>query len=266
MEAVMNPQKKRILVVEDEKVTAFMEQQVLINLGYNVPVVASSGDEAIQLARESRPDLILMDIDLAGRMDGIDTASRIKTEMNLPIVFLTGHSGTDVLARATLSNPAAYLIKPFDAHELRSTIEVSLNQHDLECRLREHEQWLAAVLSSVGDAVVAVDSLGDVQWMNPSSEKLFGSPAAGCRGCQFESVVRFASVPAHGMFGEFSGLDRVEQLLDEVLSGQRPSVQVSAIEIEGGDGALIPVELTISCIDVGHNTICGAVLVLRRLS
>jgi hypothetical protein len=249
-------EKTRILIVDDEPILAHALARSLANLGYEIAGKARSGDQAFELALETRPDLVLMDIELGAGMNGIEAAVMIKASLDVPVVFLTGHSDTGVLEKAKLANPAGYLLKPFEHLELRSTIEIGLHQHELECRLRERERWMEAVLSSIGDAVIAVDALGTVQWVNPRAEELTGIPAVESYGQPFESVLRLAETerPAGG---------DDERLIDQVLIGQRSIVNL-VVAIERADGTRQNVELSASAIEVGQNMISGAVVVFRR--
>ena len=105
--------KIQILVVEDESIVARDIQKTLQNLGYDVPCVVSSGEAAIQKAEENRPDLVLMDIVLKGKMDGIEAAEQICSRFNIPIVYLTAYTDDKMLARAKITEPFGYIVKPF---------------------------------------------------------------------------------------------------------------------------------------------------------
>lgn len=125
----MNP--RRILIVEDEAVTSVMLEKTLKELGYEVVGSAFDGKEAIELARDKRPDLILMDIRIQGDMDGIETAKQIYQQYNIPSIYLTAHSDEDTIKRAVESGPFGYLIKPFKERELYSNIEMVAHKHKL---------------------------------------------------------------------------------------------------------------------------------------
>ena len=116
---------KHILVVEDEAVTAMDMQRRLKHLGYNVPVVVSSGEEAIKNIKENHPDLVLMDINLNNEMDGIDAASKIHSFSDIPVIYMTAYSDDKTLERAKITEPFGYLIKPFKDREVNITIELS---------------------------------------------------------------------------------------------------------------------------------------------
>lgn len=119
----------RILIVEDESIIAMDIAMQLRELGHQVVGQASSGEQAIDLAQRLRPDLVLMDVQLKGVMDGIDAAQTIRSRFNLPCLFLSAFANdSDSLTRAALAAPVGYLSKPFFEHELRSVMEIALRQ------------------------------------------------------------------------------------------------------------------------------------------
>jgi PAS domain S-box-containing protein len=164
--------RARLLIVEDEGIVALNIQNRLQGLGYSVVATVSSGEEAIQVAGETRPDLILMDIKLDGNVDGIEAAAEINRLFHLPVVYLTAYTNDETLNRAKLTEPYGYILKPFEARDLCTTIEVALYKYQMEQQLREREQWLATTLKSIGDAVITTDTEGLVTFMNPVAEAL----------------------------------------------------------------------------------------------
>ncbi|MFB3089774.1 MAG: response regulator [Gammaproteobacteria bacterium] len=121
--------KESILIVDDDRTTASVMQLHLDNFGYHVAGIASSAKEAINIARDLKPDLVLMDIRLGEGADGIDAALAISKHMNIPIVFVTAHSDSKTLRRAKIVNPAGFINKPLRESDLKTTIEFALNQH-----------------------------------------------------------------------------------------------------------------------------------------
>src|SRR5262245_2159339 len=129
----------RILIAEDERVVARDIQNRLGRLGYEVVGAARFGEDAVRLADELRPDLILMDIRLAGALDGVDAAQQIRTHLQLPVVYLTAYADDDTLQRACVTEPFGYVLKPFDERELQTAVEMALYKHRAERKLRASE-------------------------------------------------------------------------------------------------------------------------------
>ncbi len=132
----------RILAVEDEGIVALDIQAKLEDMGYRVPNIVSSAEDAIETARRLRPDLVLMDIQLKGELDGIDAAETIGTELGIPVVYLTAYSDEQTLARAKAARPSGYLLKPFEERELYTTVEIAIYRHQAEGERSRLEEQL----------------------------------------------------------------------------------------------------------------------------
>jgi diguanylate cyclase (GGDEF)-like protein len=131
-----------ILLVEDEGVIARDLEDTLTRLGYRVSGIASEGTQAIAMARELHPELVVMDVGLRGEVDGIDAACAIQEDAPVPVIFLTGHSDSETLQRAVLTGPLGYLIKPFQEADLRAAVEVAIHKHRADIARREREERL----------------------------------------------------------------------------------------------------------------------------
>ncbi|MEQ8540217.1 MAG: ATP-binding protein [Coleofasciculus sp. D1-CHI-01] len=164
--------KAKILVVEDERVVALSIQNRLESLGYIVTANVTSAEAAIAGISQNPPDLVLMDIRLKGKIDGIEAAAQMRQQFQLPVVYLTAYNDEETLERAKLTEPYGYLLKPFESKDLATTIEVALYKHKMEQQLREREQWLATTLKSIGDAVITTDPQQAITFMNPVAEAL----------------------------------------------------------------------------------------------
>jgi len=122
----------RILIVEDEHIVAIGIKRMLKGLGYTVTGVASSGEDAISKAESTFPDLVLMDIMLKGELDGVEAAKEIKERFDVPVVYLTAYSDSNVLERVKKTGPFGYIVKPFDEKDLHSNIEIALHRYRKE--------------------------------------------------------------------------------------------------------------------------------------
>ena len=126
------------------------------------------------LAGQLHPDLVLMDIRLLGNIDGIEAGDKIRSQLEIPVIYLTANADPATLQRAKLTEPSGYLIKPVEPKALQSAVEIAVYKHGMDKQLKDRERWLAAVLRSTSDAVAATDSHGDVTFMNPVAEILTG--------------------------------------------------------------------------------------------
>lgn len=243
-DAVVRPNPPKILVVEDESVVALDLESQLQDMNYEVCGVADNGMDAIAHAKAQRPNLILMDIVIKGDIDGVETASRISRGLHIPIVFLTAYSDDKTVERAAGTGSYGYLTKPFQAKELRAAIEVALYKAALEKQLRESEQWFAATLRCVADAVVATDRQGTVRFMNPSAEALLGWRSDEATGHDVAQVVLLEDRHTGSLLecpavlalteGSVIGIDFGSTLVAH--DGQKVAIDDSAAPIRGEDG------------------------------
>ncbi len=159
--------KARILVVEDEGIVAHDIKSTLEGMGYEVPAIAFTGNEAIEKAEETLPDLVLMDIVLKGDMDGIDAAEQIRSRFGIPSIYLTAHADEEILQRAKITESYGYILKPYVDRELRSNIEMALFriETDRETRLMKE------MLSRAKDGILIHDLNGNFIYVNDSALK-----------------------------------------------------------------------------------------------
>jgi len=163
----------RILVVEDESIVALDIQTTLKSLGYEVLGIAASGEEAIQKAEESIPDLVLMDIMLKGVIDGTEAANQIRIRFNIPVVYLTSYSDESTLQRAKITESFGYILKPYGDRDLYAAIEMSLFKYKAEEELRRSKESFNSIVNSSVDGILVLDKDGTIMFMNPAAESLF---------------------------------------------------------------------------------------------
>ena len=153
-------QKVSILLVEDERIVAEDIKGSLNNIGYSVSGVVSTGEMALEQLKQVQPNLILMDIVIQGKMNGIETAEKIRAQYDIPIIYLTAYADEEILEKAKITEPFGYILKPFNDRELYSTIEMALYKHDMGKKLRESQVWFSTTLKSIGDGLIATDKEG----------------------------------------------------------------------------------------------------------
>lgn len=164
----------KILIVEDEAITAMDLKNTLSMLDFEVVGIASRGNEAIQKIEEFKPDLILMDIVLKGDMDGIETSEIIKKRFNIPIVYLTAHSDDRTFQRAKLTEPYGFIIKPINHDGLKSTIEIALYKHELDKKLKENQEKFKLFYDDAPLPYQSLDESGHIIEVNQAWLDLLG--------------------------------------------------------------------------------------------
>jgi PAS domain S-box-containing protein len=250
-----------VLIVEDEGILAIELKKKLENLSYKVLAVASSGEEAVELAAKHKPDLILMDIVLKGEMDGIEAADKIRGLLNVPVIYLTAYSDEDTVKRAKLTEPFGYLVKPYNGKELQIALEVTLYRHVME-KLRESHHWLETVLRSMSDSVIATDNDGHITFVNPSAERLIGLKHADAIGKRLEEVVRI--IDEETGTPERVGLAPGEKCAAASASSTRASA--GSHLLIAANGGEMPVSYTTSPIADAQGVVMGMVLVFKDMT
>jgi PAS domain S-box-containing protein len=183
----------RIVIVEDDYVVARDIRLQLTRIGHVVAGATARGDEALQLALSTQPDLVLMDIRLEGAIDGVVAAQQIREQCHIPVVFLTAYADDETVRRASLTEPFGYILKPFEDSQLRTVIEMALYKHAAERRLRQSERRFVATLSSIGDAVIATDDRAQITFMNPVAETLTAWTKEEAEGRPLSEVFRIVN-------------------------------------------------------------------------
>ncbi len=255
--------------MEDEALIAMELRDRLVSLGYIVAGSASRGEEALEAIEAARPDVVLMDIHLAGRLDGIQTAAELRKRTPVPVIFLSAYSDAELLRQASEVEPFGYLVKPFEQRELHATIQMALYKHRMEQALRESNvrldekvrertaelaqsrENLAVTLNSIGDAVLATDTQGRITHMNPVAERLTGWIRADAVGRPIAQVFHIineltrmpAAMPVDNVLatGEIHTLANHTVLITR--GGAELSISDSAAPIRDADSRIIGVVL-----------------------
>lgn len=179
---------EQIFIVEDERIVAEDLKQMLERLGYNIVGSAANGDEAIKKVEATKPNLVLMDIRLQGPLDGIDVAEHIYAHFDIPVVYLTAYADETTVDRAKGTLASGYILKPFEERSLKTTIELALYRHNMDRLFKNAEEWHAAILTNLNEAVVALDTKNRLTYMNKCAESLVGQPMERLFGKSFDDV------------------------------------------------------------------------------
>ena len=243
-----------VLIVEDEAVIALDIRTTLTRLGYAVPAVVAGGREAVASVAACRPRLVLMDIHLRGDMDGVEAAREIREHFDVPVIYLTAYADPATLARARVTEPFGYLLKPFEERELHVVIEMALHRHELQRRLKESERWLAATLRSIGDSVVATDAEWRIRFLNPAAERLTGWSATEAAGRELSEVLRVSlpSAPRAFSAGDPPPSGGTAEGVLITRGGREVPIEESSTLIRADDGSVIGTVIAIR--DVSDRT------------
>ena len=247
----------KIMIVEDEAVIAIDLQARLEGFGYTVVGIVDNGADAVRRVREWDAQLVFMDIQIKGPINGIVTAEEIRKQFDLPIIFMTAYSDDATIHRAREAQPYGYILKPCEDRELRIAVELALHKHESEKTLRRMERWLATTLSSVGDGVIATDVDGCVNFMNPVAETLTGWTSSAAFGRPFMEV--FAAV--HGKTGQPLG-NPIQVALNRGLNSENDD----GAQLTTRDGSTTYIDYTAAPSRNPKGQVTGAVVVFRDVT
>lgn len=185
-----------IFIVEDEAIVASDIRETLASLGYGVAGIANSGEAALEKIPDLHPGLIFMDIHLAGKMDGIETAGCIRRDYGIPVIFLTAYADKELLDRAKLTEPYGYIIKPFDERTIQSVVETASYKYHMEQRLRESEATTRLMVDASQDLLYLISADGKFLVANEALSRLAGATPDELKGTSaYEMVGRKILTP-----------------------------------------------------------------------
>lgn len=165
----------RILIVEDERIVAEDLKTTLISFKYNVIDIVKRGEDAVERARDLRPDLILMDIHLSGTMNGIQAAEQIRRFADIPVIYLTAFADEHLLQSAKVTHPYGYILKPYAEREVHAAIEIALYTHAINRKLKESEERFRTLLYSMQLGIVVIDAnTHKILDVNPKGLEMIG--------------------------------------------------------------------------------------------
>jgi PAS domain S-box-containing protein len=179
-----------ILVVEDNGVIALQIGELLERNGYRIYGTTAFGEEAVAMVEKKLPDLICMDIELMGKIDGIETAQKIHEYANVPIIYLTAYSDSKRFGRAKETGPYNYLVKPFTERELLASVDLALHRHAIDLQLRETMERYRAIVDSAAEGILLVSSeTGTIVEANPASIQMLGYTGEELTGMSVGDII-----------------------------------------------------------------------------
>ena len=250
-------ERARIMVVEDEAVISLEIQDRLTKMGHSICGTAASDEEAVSVAAAKHPDLILMDVQLRGDVDGVETAQQIRDRIEIPVIYLTAFADDRTVERARLTEPFGYLIKPFSEKELYAAIETALYKHSMEAKLRESERRYAATVRCIADCVIVTDTDMTITLMNPAAQSVTGWKQEEAVGKKLDEVFKIVDEKA---------LVPVESPMAKTIQERVVMNLTAPVLLITKNGEKVPVEDSAAPMINENGELTGAVMVFRDIT
>ncbi|MBU0474452.1 MAG: response regulator, partial [Bacteroidetes bacterium] len=247
--------KGKILITEDNSGVAELIKRMVISLGYEIVAIAVSGLEAIEFAKKHKPDLILMDINLKGEMDGIKAAQIINKEFDKPIIFITMFSDEKTTKREIDAGPYGYILKPFELNTLKTTLEIALYKNKTELKIKESELWCKLAFDSIEECIIMTTKEGYINYINYAAENTLGYTLNECIGLNYEDLLNiYKSVPD-------------EYFICAIQDHENnPQDLLNSKWLIDRNNKHIPIEETVSDIKDSNNNFLGKVIILKDMT
>jgi PAS domain S-box-containing protein len=249
--------KARVLIVEDSLIVAYHLRKTLEVEGYTVLGIESTGEHALQFVQRQLPDIVMMDIMLAGKMDGVEAAMQIRSRYHIPVIFLTALSDKDTIQRAKITEPFGYVTKPFEDREIFTVIEMALYKHGIDTKLRQSEERYLSTVRAISDAVVTVDQNFRISYGNPSALRLLGALPELAQGRYIFDVMQLKD----SQTGDFP-----VNPFQIVLNNQPGDAFPQNLVLVGAEGNEVPIEGSISPVIDSKGIITGLLIVFKDIS
>ncbi len=241
-----------ILVVEDEQIVALDITRTLTQLGYEVLPSVDTGEDAVKILETTQPDLILLDIKLKGKLDGIEAAKEIKSRYSVPFIFLSTFSDKNTLSRAKKTEPYGYITKSSHRNDLHSMIEMALYRHKMELKAQKSEELLSVTLKSISDAVIGAGIEGSILTWNSGAQQIFGYTEDEVKGENL-SILTPPFYP-----------NEMPDILEKIQHGFEVEHYETVRQRKNGE--ILNVSLKVSPIRGPRNTVNGVSLIARDIT
>ncbi|MFA5002284.1 MAG: response regulator [Methanolinea sp.] len=189
--------QKKVMIVEDEGVVALSLKSTLSKMGYAVTGIAITGKEAVKMALDTQPDVILMDIHLKGEMDGIETTAKLNEITDIPVIYLTAYADEETIKRALKTESHSYLVKPFNPRELYSNIEFAIYKRRIREKIGSSREKLELFLIRNADCALIIDLKHRIIFANPASELYTGYTVSEMAGKDIFALLNLAPSRKH---------------------------------------------------------------------
>ena len=247
--------KNRVLIVEDEFILSMDMANSLEVMGYEVMNAVPSGEEAIEVVERIAPDLILMDVELAGELDGIQAAEKINKHHNIPIIYISGHTDELTLSRAKITGPYGYVKKSFNYDELHTTIDMAIYKNKMQRKVIENEELLNATLENIEDAVINVDNAGHIMYMNKAAADLMKISKRNINKVQIDRI---------GL--QWLKMDGTELIHPYKTNRKKRFAKAEYSLINQAAGSVVPIECSINVLHDLKRNAKGYVYLIRNIA
>jgi PAS domain S-box-containing protein len=187
----------KIFIVEDDAILCDLLKIRLAKMGYSVTGMYATGEDAIRAILEHPPDLVIMDVTLVGKMDGIETVQQIQKQYPLPVVYLTGSSDPQTFERAKNTEDSEYVIKPFSDSDLHIAIEMAIHKYGLHRRTKNKQKFLESIIKLAGMGIITTDREGIIITANPAAVLLTGFHFHSSKKTNFSEMVNITDEEGH---------------------------------------------------------------------
>ncbi len=262
----------KILIVEDKKSIAETVETRLKELEYTVCAVVPTGAEAVEKAAELQPDIVLIDLELEGEINGIAAAERIRNSLDIPTVYLADYSNPvfltkeNLLKRAEITNPFEYLPFPYGGRKLYLVIESVLYKHRMEKESKAYKQHRTMILGGISDAVIATDNKGFLTFMNPVAETLTGWEMEEVSGKHVTDMLNIHVGNGGGLIKDTFLIEVLQKgavTIEELSSDSELDYDTYLIAKSGRE---IPIDYNITSIKDEQETPTGIVITFRDIT
>jgi PAS domain S-box-containing protein len=253
--SIIDKKSFKILVVEDESISAAGVIEMLKSFGYSTIGPVPTGEEAIEKCAIKKPDIVFMDIHLKGVIDGIAAATEIKTRFQIPVIYITAHSDIGTIERVKRTEPYGYILKPFSERDLFLTVEIAVNKILTERQTNKREKWFSTILKSIGDGVIVTDDSGNVVYMNTAAESMTGYSQTEAQKNDLKSIFRILSSE--------NKKKKNQESIDQ--SGKMQRILSSTV-LESKNGKRHNIEYNVASINDAEKILSGGVLVFRDIT
>jgi PAS domain S-box-containing protein len=248
--------KSTIFIVEDDASIADIIDVSLQHFGHTVCGIADSADGALAQVSTIRPDLVLMDIEIKGSLSGIELAQKLRTELSVPVVFMTAHADSATVKKAVATEPFGYLVKPVNPAVLEATIQTAIGRVRTEKKLSRTELTLEGALNSIDEAVLVLDGNYRLAFMNKVAERLTSWTRAAAQDVAIAEVLVLSARE-----GEHALMDLLEGALTQKVTSQAVPRR---LELASSAGSSVVVYATASPIRGRNGRASGVAIVLRE--